>query len=159
MATTVRNNAGGQGLAAVDALWTLYLSQPQRVKKAFRMRIESLEKHEDLWLRDLKEIQSLKQNWDNAGAPIINRGAISATKKHMSLIDSDVSKQVRLLPTPMGAIMLQLETGKGRLKCEVGNDTMSYFVKKSGFATEHHSYEELTDENIVILKNHLKSLL
>ena len=52
--------------------------------------------------------------------------------------------------------MVKLETAKGRLKGEIGDIEMSYFVKRQGMATEHHSFEVVNKENLSSLVHHLK---
>ena len=59
-------------------------------------------------------------------------------------------------PTHLGAVMVKLEAAKGRLKGEIGDIEMSYFVKRQGMATEHHSFEVVNKENLSSLVHHLK---
>lgn len=148
--------------STLDILWAFYQSQPKRVRQAFRKRIEHMDedlKLEEQWQQDLRYIKGLKENWDYEGAPCINRQAISQTSKLIRQTSKQVANSVRLYPTPLGGILLKLETKKGRIKCEIGDELMSYFVKRPGLPTEHHSYETTDKENLKTLKAHLENLL
>ena len=156
------NTTRRQELSTLDVLWAFYLSQPKRVRQAFRSRIEQQDAEaetEALWQQDLRSIKALKENWDEQGAPRINRQAISKTNKLMKSLDKELSATIRLYPTPLGAVMLKFETKKGRIKCEMGDMQMSYFVKCPDRSTEHHSFETIDKEHLNILKENLKKLM
>jgi hypothetical protein len=55
--------------------------------------------------------------------------------------------------------MLKLETQKGRLKGEIGDQLISYFVKRPNMAPEYHSFEEINTNNLDLLKSNLSSLI
>ena len=154
------NTATQQEVTTLDVLWAFYLSQPRRVKRAFLSRIEA-EEHpvaEFQWFKDLKAIRALKENWDDEGAKPINRTAIREVQKMMNMLSSQTATKIRLFPTPMGAVMVKLETSNGRIKGEIGNKQMSYFVKREGTATEHHSFEDLNKGNIALLVQNLEAI-
>ena len=94
----------------------------------------------DRWQKDLDEISALTDNWDEEGASRIDRTAILNASRVVSSLEKTVAKGIRLYPTPLGAVMLKLETDKGRLKGEIGDQLMSYFVKRSNMAPEYHSF-------------------
>lgn len=156
-AMTPQTPTSGQ-ISTLDVLWAFYQSQPPKVKKAFWIRMEAEDKvsHGALWQQDLKEIKALKDNWDEEGAPKINRMAIRNVQKLMDSVPEGIAAQMRLYPTHLGAVMVKLETAKGRLKGEIGDIEMSYFVKRQGMATEHHSFEVVNKENLSALVHHLK---
>lgn len=147
-------------VSTLDVLWAFYQSQPQRVKKAFRTRMEAEKKQEleVMWKKDLKSIKALDDNWDEEGAPKISRAAIRNTQKLMDAIEGDTAALMRLYPTRLGAIMVKLETVKGRIKGEMGDNEMSYFVKRPGFTTEHHSFEAVNKENLRSLMHSIESI-
>ena len=148
-------------ISTLDVLWAFYLSQPKSIQKAFQIRLAAENKSSEIaqWQSDIKEIQALKANWDEEGAPKINSSAIRNTKKIMAMLTGEAAVHVRLYPTRLGAVMLKLETEKGRIKGEIGDKTMSYFIKRPGSATEHHSFEELTRESLSILVNNLDCIV
>ena len=49
--------------------------------------------------------------------------------------------------------MLKFETEKGRIKCEIGDELLSYFVKQPNAGTEHHSFEKICQETLAMLKS------
>lgn len=142
-------------------LWAFYQSQPKSVRKAFRVRMDTEEKSADMlpWQRDLKKIKALKDNWDEEGAPKINRDAIRYVQQIMRLVVGQVAALIRLFPTHLGAVMITLETKKGRVKGEIGDTSMSYFVKRPDQPTEHHSFEGLTREHLSQLAGCMESLV
>lgn len=111
------------------------------------------------WQKDIDAISALMDNWDEEGARRINRMAILNANRIVSSLEKPVSKGIRLYPTPLGAVMLKLETQKGRLKGEIGDQLISYFVKRPNMATEHHSFEEINTNNLDFLKSNLTSLI
>lgn len=113
----------------------------------------------DRWQKDLDEISALTDNWDEEGASRIDRTAILNASRVVSSLEKTVAKGIRLYPTPLGAVMLKLETDKGRLKGEIGDQLMSYFVKRSNMAPEYHSFEEVNPNNFDLLKSNLTSLI
>ncbi len=154
-----------KGVSTLDVLWAFYLSQPKQVKKAFRARLENQDKAENekmgqsaQWKVDLKEIRSLKVGWDDENAPRINRDAISHVDSFVKTLADAVSQNIRLFPTYLGGVMLRIETGKGRIKCEFGDKQLSYFVKRKGRDTEHHSFEDINSETISVLKSNIESI-
>ena len=64
-----------------------------------------------------------------------------------------------LIRKPFSLFLLKLETDKGRLKCEMGDSLMSYFIKTSNGDTKHHSFEEINKETLSELKSSLESLV
>ena len=165
MATTMRNTMSPKGVSTLDVLWAFYLSQPRQVKKAFRIRLENQDKAENektgqfaQWQVDLKEIRSLKVGWDDENAPRINRKAISHVDSFVKTLADTVSHNIRLFPTYLGGVMLRIETEKGRIKCEFGDKQMSYFVKRKGQDTEHHSFEDINSETLSVLKSNIESI-
>ena len=113
----------------------------------------------DKWQKDLDEISALTDNWDEEGASRIDRTAILNASRIVSSLDKTVAKEVRLYPTPLGAVMLKLETDKGRLKGEIGNQLISYFVTRPSMSPEYHSFEEVTPNHFDLLKSNLASLI
>ena len=111
------------------------------------------------WQKDIDAISALIDNWDEEGARRIDRMAILNTNRIVSSLEKTVAKGVRLYPTPLGAVMLKLETQKGRLKGEIGEQLISYFVKRPNMVPEHHSFEEINTNNIDLLKSNLTSLI
>ena len=159
----MRNTTGQQGISTLDVLWAFYLSQPRKVKEAFRMRLENQVKAErqkkapqSQWQKDLKAICSLKAGWDEENAPRISSEAISHVSSFVALLDTTIANGIRLYPTRLGAVMLKLETEKGRVKCEIGDKQMSYFVKREGRDTEYHSFEDINSETLSTLKSNLE---
>ena len=162
MTTATQRTTNQQKLSTLDVLWAFYQSQPPQVRKAFLIRLESqkdLESHQAIWQHDLKEIASLKDNWDGNGAPRINKEAIQFARRLMKSLEIETANNVRLFPTPLGAVLLKLETDKGRLKCEMGDSLMSYFIKTSNGDTKHHSFEEINKETLAELKSSLENLV
>lgn len=111
------------------------------------------------WQKDLTAMASLEDNWDEEGACRTNHMAIMNTDRIVSALDKKVSSGIRLFPTPLGAVMIKLETEKGRLKGEIGDELFSYFVKCPNENTEHHSFEELNPQNIELLRLNLSRLI
>lgn len=89
----------------------------------------------------------------------LNKEAIQFVRRLMKSLGSETASNVRLFPTPLGAVLLKLETDKGRLKCEMGDSLMSYFIKTSNGDTKHHSFEEINKETLSELKSSLESLV
>lgn len=89
-----------------------YQSQPSKVKKAFRIRMETEDKTADSlpWQKDLRKIQTLKDNWDNEGACAINRLVIKNVQHLMKTVNINVASSLRLHPTPLGAVGIMFET-------------------------------------------------
>ena len=166
MASTMHNTTGWQGVSTLDVLWAFYNSQPKLIKKAFRSRLETQEKSEEQqkpklvqWKVDLKDIRLLKAGWDKENAPRISRDAISNVSNFVSTLSSVIANDIRLFHTHLGAVMLKYETGKGRIKCEMGDKEMSYFVKCKGRETKHHSFEDINSETLATLKSNLESIV
>lgn len=162
MISTIQNTSTLQRPSALEVLWAFYQSQPIRVKKAFRTRMEAEEKGLVFvlqWQIDLKEIKALKDNWDEEGAKPANRVAIRKVQQLMGKLSSAVAVNVRLFPTPLGAVMLKKETAKGRIKGEIGDTQMSYFVKYYGAATEYHSFEDLNKGTLGLLVANMERIL
>lgn len=86
----------------------------------------------------------------------VDYGSNDNVQKLMDSVPEGIAAQMRLYPTHLGAVMVKLETAKGRLKGEIGDIEMSYFVKRQGMATEHHSFEVVNKENLSSLVHHLK---
>ena len=147
-------------VTTLDVLWAFYQSQPKRVRKAFRTKMEAEEKKASAqWQTDLKDIKALKENWDGEGARPVNRDAIRNAQKLMNMLTSIVALNARLYPTSLGAVMVKLESKKGRIKGEIGDKQMSYFVKRQDVATEYHSFEDLTKENMAMFVSNLESIV
>lgn len=128
---------------------------------AFRTRMESEDKDTAplLWERDLEKIRALKDDWDEEGARSISREAIRNTGWLMKMLRGDVSSAVRLYPTPLGAVMIALDTPAGRIKGEMGDKEFSYFVKRAGQPTEHHSFVQVGKEELGELADKMRSLV
>ena len=163
MATAVKNTIKRQKISTLDVLWAFYQSQPRQVKIAFRNMLETQDKADEnktvQWRTDLKGIVSLKDGWDGEGSLRINKTAIAHVRKFAAALNNSVSNLIRLYPTNLGAVMLKLETEKGRIKCEIGDTQMSYFLKRPGFETEYHSFEDINEETLSVLKHNLDNLL
>jgi hypothetical protein len=69
-----------------------------------------------------------------------------------------VAAHIRLFPNALGAVNMQLETERGRVRCEMGEDVMSYFVKRQGEVTEYHSFEAIDENALTVLKQSLMSV-
>ena len=110
------------------------------------------------WQVDLKDIRSLKVGWDDENAPRINRNAISHVESFVKTLPDANSNNIRLFPTYLGGVMLRIETGRGRIKCEFGDKQMSYFVKRKDQETEHHSFEDINSETLSVLKSNIESI-
>jgi hypothetical protein len=145
-------------------LWAFYLSQPKQIRKAFRNRLESEDKSDGRkrtvmqWRNDLKEIRSLKENWDEEQAPPINSQVIAHVTAFVLSLDKHIANGVRLFPTRLGAVMLKFETEHGRIKCEIGDKQMSYFVKRPNCQTEHHSFVDINSDTLSVLKSNLEKI-
>lgn len=111
-----------------------------------------------LWQRDIDRMRNLSANWDADGAEPVNGIAISNTERFVRQLEAVVAAQIRLFPNAFGAVNMQLETERGRVRCEMGEDMMSYFVKRKGEATEYHSFETIDEEALIVLKQSLMSL-
>lgn len=144
----------------LDVLWAFYSSQPKTVRKAFRTRIENEDKDTVLsqWERDLHEIKALKDDWDEEGARSVGQGVIKNIERLMTMLGEGVSSAVRLYPTPLGAVMVSLDTAVGRIKGEVGDKEFSYFVKRPGMPTEYHSFLPVGKEEFGEFVDKMKSL-
>lgn len=160
MATMDQYTTRRQRVSNLDVLWAFYLSQPKQVRKAFRDRLESEGKVPNpmQWEKDLKDIRGLKENWDEEGAPRINRVAIANVQDFVSALDRVIAEQVRLYPTHIGGIMLKFETERGRIKCEIGDKLFSYFVKRPDASTEHYSFEEINKDTLSVLKSKIANV-
>lgn len=163
MATAVQNTITRQRVSTLDVLWAFYQSQPKKIKIAFRNMLDAQDDTKTKtqnaqWKTDLKEIRSLKAGWDE-GAPQIDKTAITNVNKFAESLCQAIATKIRLYPTLLGAVMLKLETQKGRIKCEFGGKQMSYFVKRQGFETEHHSFEDINDDTLSALNVKLESII
>jgi hypothetical protein len=168
MATMVQHQQAitRQRISTLDVLWAFYQSQPKKVKKAFRCMLESQDKAEQKnstkptkqWQIDIKEIKKLKVGWDGVEAPSINKKAIENVSDFVLTLEDDIANLIRLFPTYLGAVMLTFETENGRIKCEIGDRRMSYFVKRPNHQTEHFSFLDITAETLSELKANLKSI-
>ncbi len=130
------------------------------MKKAFRIRMETEDKTADSlpWQKDLRKIQNLKDNWDNEGACAINRLAIKNVQHLMKTVNINVASSLCLHPTPLGAVGIMFETKQGRIKGEVGDVALSYFVKRPDAQTEYYSFEPANEETFVVLARKLESI-
>lgn len=163
MATAVQNTITRQKVSTLDVLWAFYQSQPKKIKIAFRNMIDTQDEEKKQspilqWQADLKGIRNLKEDWDENAQPI-NKTAIANVNKFAKSLDKTIASQIRLYPTPLGAIMLKLETSKGRIKCEIGDKQMSYFVKQQGFETEYHTFEDINKDTLSLLESKLESII
>jgi len=166
MATALQNTISTPRVSTLDVLWAFYQSQPRKVKVAFRNLLETQDNANTKqprqivqWKKDLREIRLLKDGWDDEGAPSINRDAINNTIKIATSLTTYTAQLIRLYPTPLGAVSLKLETEKGRIKCDIGDTQMSYFVKRPGIATEHHSFEDINADTLSTLRSNLESII
>ena len=166
MATALQNTISTPRVSTLDVLWAFYQSQPRKVKVAFRNLLETQDNANTKqprqivqWKKDLREIRLLKDGWDDEGAPSINRDAINNTIKIATSLNTYTAQLIRLYPTPLGAVSLKLETEKGRIKCEIGDTQISYFVKRLGAATEHHSFEDINADTLSTLRSNLESII
>ena len=160
MAIAIQDTNAQPKVTTLDILWAFYQSQPKRVKRAFRTRMEA---EEDTtapaqWQIDLEGIKALKENWNEEDAKPINRKAIRNVLRIMDMLATRVAADVRLYPTPLGAVMVKLETSKGRIKGEIGDKQMSYFIKRANAPTEHHSFEDLTKETLSSLIRNMEEI-
>ncbi|MBQ3619089.1 MAG: hypothetical protein II939_13125 [Bacteroidales bacterium] len=154
-----------QRVSTLDVLWAFYQSQPKQVKSAFRNLLATQDAEQQKtktpaaqWQTDLKEIRQLKKGWDGENAPCINKTAIANVNKFANTLNPATAKLIRLYPTYMGAVMLKMETNKGRIKCEIGDTQLSYFIKRPDQETEHHSFENINKETFLTLRSHLESI-
>ncbi|MBO7462194.1 MAG: hypothetical protein J6T96_06325 [Bacteroidales bacterium] len=155
-----------QRVSTLDVLWAFYQSQPKQVKTAFRNRLATQDAEQEReksatfqWQTDLKDIRQLKDGWDGENTPRINKTAIANVARLANTLNAATAKLVRLYPTYMGAVMLKMETNNGRIKCEIGDTQMSYFVKRPTKETEHHSFEDINDGNLSTLRLNLESIV
>lgn len=166
MATALQNTISTPRVSTLDVLWAFYQSQPRKVKVAFRNLLETQDdtspkqpRQRAQWKKDLREIRLLKDGWDDEGAPSINTDAINNTIKIASSLNLTTAQLIRLYPTPLGAVMLKLETEKGRIKCDIGDTQISYFVKRPRLETKHHSFEDINAETMSTLRSNLDFLI
>lgn len=104
--------------------------------------------------------KSLEDSWDGYGAIPLE---IQASSNALSLIDSigdELScKLYDIYPNPHGTITLEWENIDNEcLVLEIGNKTFSYYLELNSVETLYRSKLLLTNENIKLLKNHIKSV-
>ncbi len=99
----------------------------------------------------ITEFSRLEEDWDGYGAAVINRKAISnsiAIAERMGNIDLD---NVDFMPSHNGAVIFKLKINNSVVSGEIGDVSMSYFVRVSGKDTEYHNFEPINKDSVNIL--------
>ncbi len=99
----------------------------------------------------ITEFSTLEEDWDGYGASVINRKAISnsvSIAERMSNIDLD---NVDFMPSHNGAVIFKLKINNNVVSGEIGDASMSYFVRVSGKKTEYHNFEPINKDSVNVL--------
>lgn len=104
--------------------------------------------------------KSLNENWDGYGAfPLEVKSASSAIQFILLLNDRIVEKISDVSPTPNGTVSLVWENDVNeRLALEVGNNTLSYYVKLNSQKPLFFNAIEINVKNAYTISTFIKSL-
>jgi hypothetical protein len=104
--------------------------------------------------------KSLNENWDGYGAfPLEVKSASSAIQFILLLNDRIVEKISDVSPTPNGTVSLVWENDSNeRLALEVGNNTLSYYVKLNSQKPLFFNAIEINVKNAYTISTFIKSL-
>lgn len=104
--------------------------------------------------------KSLNENWDGYGAfPLEVKSASSAIQFILLLNDRIVEKISDVSPTPNGTVSLVWENDVNeRLALEVGNNTLSYYVKSNSQKPLFFNAIEINVKNAYTISTFIKSL-
>lgn len=97
------------------------------------------------------EFSKLEDDWDGYGASKINRKAIDNSifiVERMFNVDFD---NVDFMPSHNGAVIFKLKINNNVVSGEIGDVSMSYFVRISGKETEYHNFEPINKNSVNIL--------
>lgn len=97
------------------------------------------------------EFSNLDVDWDGYGASKINRKAISnsiSIADRMGNVDLD---NVDFMPSHNGAVLFKLKVKNSVVSGEIGDVSMSYFVRIPGEETEYHNFEAIDKTNVNLL--------
>jgi hypothetical protein len=138
------------------------------VTDAFYEVIETLGEIKSPTLSEVKKdvidkiiaFRSLNENWDGYGAlPLEVKSASSAIQFILLLNDRIIEKINDVYPTPNGTVSLVWENEKNeRLALEVGNNTLSYYVKLNSQKPIFFNDIEINVKEANTISNFIKAL-
>ena len=108
--------------------------------------------------KQLEELKLLCEDWDGYGAPAISHMAIKKCDSTLSYIKPELCSRIKILPNEWGGVQLQFNAKNGRICCDYGDESMSYFVERADGGLEWHSYESYDESNIEIFAESLMSV-
>lgn len=111
------------------------------------------------WQKDLDGMRCLQDNWDDDGAQAPDVISLVNTEDFINSLDSEIARKISLYPNVFGAVTIKLDTSKGRIVCEMGDELMSYFVKRPDVKNEYHSFEPMDKAHLDVLRLNLATLV
>ena len=90
----------------------------------------------------------LDNNWDGYGAPKISVTAIDNCKHVINDISQDTYQYLEILPTEIGGVqVIYKPNAADRLSCNIGDNELSYYIKKEGKQTFFSPFLECNNLN------------
>lgn len=119
----------------------------------------SSQRRNKVWASDLDKIASLPADWDAAGADAPNAKAIANCRIIIYALSEHIdARDVSLSPTELGAIAIEQTHGDNILCGEIGDNYVSYFVRRKGTDTEYHNLEPINSLSINTLRKNMEEL-
>lgn len=108
----------------------------------------------------LNEFSHLGVNWDGYDAAPVNSKAIKNCLFLLNKLSALDALSIDVMPTHHGAILLKYQLISGSLiKCEIGHDLMSYFVRQKGKKTEYRSFVRWNKSGYMELIRFIENLI
>lgn len=107
----------------------------------------------------LEEFKLLEQNWDGYGASPIEMTAIEHCKELLGKLPGLSILSTEIMPTHLGGILLKYTPKESAMiKCDIGSELISYFVREKGKDTRYYSFLEWNKQNVDMLIENIKAL-
>lgn len=112
------------------------------------------------YTEQLESFRLLEADWDGEGAAAVDERAISHGLELVNRLPHEVlNANLEWFPTELGAVSLRLATARGKLRAEIGDTNLSYFLKPAGEDSERHSFEPWEEQYINQLVDSLRKLV
>lgn len=104
----------------------------------------------------LEALESYDTDWDGYGASSVSVAAIENTRVLMQGIECNDPLAMEIMPSHNGAVIFKYRFGNTVIRGEIGQDSVSFYVRRKGQPTEYHNDEPWNEETIHTLRTLVK---
>lgn len=126
----------------LDFLITLTMSERTKFNNAISNQLEAL--------------KSYDTDWDGYGASPVSVSAIQNCRVLLQGIDCSDPLAMEIMPSHSGAVIFKYRFGNTVIRGEIGNDSVSFYVRRNGQPTEYHNDEPWNEDTIYVLRTLVK---